>query len=103
MFYAEALELFHQLGDRERVAGGLRFFASRASIRGSCQESARLFGAEEQIRDAIGEPLLGKYREPREAAIRATKASLGEVGFAAAYATGKAMPAGEAVRRALAF
>jgi hypothetical protein len=62
---------------------------------------ARLGGAAEAQREALGVPLAPATRSDQDQALRALRAALGEEGFAAAWAEGQALSLEEAVALAL--
>lgn len=51
--YAEALTLFHEIADKENVAGCLAVFGGIAQEQGRLDRAARLFGAAEAQLDAV--------------------------------------------------
>jgi hypothetical protein len=64
--------------------------------------AARLFGAAEALRAAIGSPIPPIERAEYERAVAASRTALGEAAFAAAWAEGRAMTLERAVEFALA-
>jgi DNA-binding CsgD family transcriptional regulator len=99
--YAEGLALRWDQGDKISVVGCLRGLALVAALGRQYDRAARLFGAAERLREAIGE---GDDRSDSRAekALAPARAALGEEAFEAARAAGRAMPLSEAVALALA-
>ena len=64
--------------DDEGLAGCFLFFARRACARGRFEQCAHLLGAEARIRATIGEPLMAKFREPRDRCLHEARSALGE-------------------------
>ena len=93
----ESARLFQAYGTTAGVAAVLHVLALVAEAGGNPERAARLFGAAEALRDASGSAStpteLTAYREARDRA----SASLGEAGFEAALAAGRALEIGEAV------
>jgi non-specific serine/threonine protein kinase len=99
--YAESLTLrWERVGDKVGVAGSLRGLASIAALIGSHARSARLYGAAEAVREAIGAPL-PRHHPISELAIATARAGLGEAAFAAAWQEGREVTLAEAVTEAL--
>jgi DNA-binding NarL/FixJ family response regulator len=63
--------------------------------------AARLYGAAEAARQAIGAPM-PRHHARSDQAVARVRAGLGEPAFAAAWAAGRALPLAEAVAEALA-
>jgi len=59
---------------------------------GEHEWAARLWGAAEALREAIGAPMPPVYRATYEQAVALARAQVGEEAFAAAWAEGLAMP-----------
>jgi predicted ATPase/class 3 adenylate cyclase/Tfp pilus assembly protein PilF len=89
--HEESLVLSRQLGDKLVAAEALEGLACSASTRGQAERVARLFGAAEALREAVG------YRqEPREHALRepylvAARSRLAKPTWDAAWAEGRRM------------
>ncbi|HET8627272.1 MAG TPA: LuxR C-terminal-related transcriptional regulator [Thermomicrobiales bacterium] len=103
--YAESLALFHLLGERWPLARALTVLARAAAGRGpaGAARAARLFGAAEALRAAIGtaaDALSPTERARDERAIAAARAALGARAFANAWAAGRAMTLDAAVAEA---
>ncbi len=101
VLHRESLALSRQLGDKLVAAEALEGLACSASARGEAERVARLFGAAEAQREAVG------YRqEPREHALRepylaATRPRLSEARWDAAWAEGRRLGFEEAIAYAL--
>ena len=101
VLHRESLALSRQLGDKLVAAEALEGLACSASARGEAERVARLFGAAEAQRDAVG------YRqEPREHALRepylaAARPRLSEARWDAAWAEGRRLGFEEAIAYAL--
>jgi predicted ATPase len=101
VLHRESLALSRQLGDKLVAAEALEGLACSASARGEAERVARLFGAAEALREAVG------YRqEPREHALRepylaATRPRLSEARWDAAWAEGRRLGFEEAIAYAL--
>jgi tetratricopeptide (TPR) repeat protein len=89
--YEEALTIDRELGAKGNIAKSLRAFAALAAVRGQAERAARLFGAAEALREAIGSPLAPVDRAEYDRSLAAARAALGEEGFAAAWAAGRAL------------
>ena len=101
VLHRESLALSRQLGDKLVAAEALEGLACSASARGEAERVARLFGAAEAQREAVG------YRqEPREHALRepylaAARPRLSEARWDAAWAEGRRLGFEEAIAYAL--
>jgi predicted ATPase/class 3 adenylate cyclase len=99
--HRESLALSRQLGDKLVAAEALEGLACSASTRGEAERVARLFGAAEALREAVG------YRqEPREHALRepylvAARPRLSKARWDAAWAEGRQLGFEEAIAYAL--
>jgi predicted ATPase/two-component SAPR family response regulator len=96
----ESLFLLRELGDKLYTSRGLECLAAVVSMRGDHGRAARLFGAGEALREAIGASVpfhLVDY----DGAIAGARDTLGEEAFAAAWAQGREMTMEQAVAYAL--
>jgi non-specific serine/threonine protein kinase len=89
--YRAGLELAKRAGTRYSIAYGLLGLASVAVARGHPVCAARLLGAADALRDAIGAHLLATERAKHDGVLGAARADLGEAAYAAAWAEGQAM------------
>jgi non-specific serine/threonine protein kinase len=85
------LALFREQGDRHMVAWCLDGLAGVAVAEGQPVRAARLFGAAEALREAIGAPMSAATRAAFERHVAAARAAAGEAAFAAAWAEGRTM------------
>ena len=99
----EALAWRWAAGATEDVAGSLADLAVLAAGGGQPELAARLLGAAEGAREAVGGLLKLPERAAYERAAAAARASLGDVAFAAAWAAGRALSLEEAVAAAQAL
>ena len=90
--YEESLALCRELGDKHGLAECLEGLAGVAVAQQQLERAARLLGAAETLREATGAPLSPGERVRYDRDMSAVRAGLGEAAFAAAWATGKAMP-----------
>jgi DNA-binding CsgD family transcriptional regulator len=98
----ESLRVHHDLGDRWRIASVLEGLAGTACARGEFELAARIFGAAEALREAIGTPVPLCERPDRDSNVATARARLDDAAWAALWAEGQAMSLGEAVGYALA-
>ncbi len=101
----EALRTVGEQGDRRKSAESLGSLAALAAAQGGrrlgAERAARLHGAAEALREAIGAPLPLSERAGYERTVSDTRAALGEEAFAAAWGEGRAMTLEQAVAYAL--
>jgi non-specific serine/threonine protein kinase len=100
--YGEGLRLLREAGDAALIALPLLGLAWLAADRGRPEAAARVLGTVEAVRERNGFAPGPDWRPIRERAERAARAGLGEAGFGAALAAGRALPLPEAVAEALA-
>jgi hypothetical protein len=98
----ESLAIFRELGDKEGIAQNLEGLAALAVARAQLVRAARLFGAAEGLREAMGAPLRSADRAEHDRSVAAARAALGEEAFTAAWAEGRAMSLEHTVILALA-
>jgi tetratricopeptide (TPR) repeat protein len=89
--YRESLALSREIGARNLIAAGLEGLAAVAAERGESQWAARLWGAAQARRMAIGAPLPQVYRTDYERALTNARVQYGEETFMVAWAEGEAM------------
>jgi tetratricopeptide (TPR) repeat protein len=97
----ESLLLSRDIGARDLVATGLECLAWVAAAHGQPQQAAWLGGAAEELRQALGVPLLPEQRSCHDEVLQAMRAALGQAAFAAAWAEGRALPLEAAIASAL--
>ena len=101
VLHKDSLILCKELGDKAITSKSLEGLACTAGARGDSTRAARLFGAAEALREAIG-----YLQAPRESALRepyleAARSRLGEAAWEKAFTEGRDMGLGEAVEYAL--
>lgn len=101
MLLRESLIKYRDVGDKWHIALCLDRLARVAAARGEWERAARLLGAEEALREAIGAPLPPSEHDGREQTLKLTHEHLGEESFAAAWADGYAMKLDQAIAYAL--
>jgi ATP/maltotriose-dependent transcriptional regulator MalT len=90
--YQESLTLlFEQNVCKENIAASLEGLAALEAGQGAPSLAARLWGAAEALREAIGAPIYPVYRASYEQAIAQARATLGEQTFRNAWAEGRSM------------
>jgi non-specific serine/threonine protein kinase len=101
---SESLARFRGIGDRHGVSWVLSNLVIVAQRRGAYERAARLHGAVQALREAVGSTALSlspPERATYEAAVRTTHAELGEHAFAEAMAAGRTMPPEQVAEAAL--
>jgi DNA-binding CsgD family transcriptional regulator len=88
----EGLRRAWAIGERRYFAGALGGFARTVAARGDPEWGARLYGAVDAVLDATGANLPLTALPSFESSRAAVQAALGEARFAAAWATGYALP-----------
>jgi predicted ATPase/class 3 adenylate cyclase len=99
---AEGLTMQRELGDQQIIAVSLEAFATLAAKQGDVLLGARLWGAEEALREAIASPRPPNEQKRYDETIAATREAAGEMAFAAAWAAGRALTPERAIACALA-
>lgn len=99
--FTESLQARLAAGERRGVAIALGNFAHLAQAEQRPERAARLLGAAEAIREAIGAPLQPRARQGHDQLVDAARAALGEADFAAAWREGKALTWDQAAALAL--
>ncbi len=97
----ERLAICRELSHRHGVVENLEGLAAVAIAQAQPARAARLFGAAEGLREAMGAPLPPADRAEHERSVAAVRAALGEDAFAVAWAEGRAMSLEQAVANAL--
>ncbi len=83
------------------VAQALEVLATVAAGRGDHARAARLYGAAEALREAVGSSILPYDAGERERGLAAARGALDERGFAAAWAEGRGMTPGQMIAEAV--
>jgi non-specific serine/threonine protein kinase len=99
---ADALNLSRQLGANPVVAEAIDELARLALASEKTEQAARLFGAAAGFRKASGVLLSSAAQQALEQDVEAARATLGDEGFAAAWAAGGALSREAVVAQALA-
>lgn len=97
----ESLELHYELQDRWRVASVLESLAAIAFEREKPERSARLLGAAEALRAAVGTPLPPVDHEDLDRYLKMARATLGEEKFTTLWREGQTMPVEQIIIYAL--
>src|SRR6185503_2049136 len=98
---AAGLSHFHNLGDRAGVSWCLAGLGSAAALDAEPERAARLWGAAERLRTALGCRPAPAARATYERALALARAQLGDDAFAAAWAAGAALSLEQAITEAL--
>ena len=96
----EALRSFVALENAWGVAACVDLFATLASERGQHVRAARLYGAEEAIRERARLTLWPTIRAEHDAGLAATASALGGAAWARARAEGRALTEDQAIAEA---
>jgi non-specific serine/threonine protein kinase len=97
----ESLILSQELGDHTIVPLNLESLATLAADQGELERAARLWGAAEALRTALGAPVPLNRRERYGEAIASLRSRVGDAAFDAAWSAGRAMSGDAAIRYAL--
>jgi hypothetical protein len=107
--YARAMALCHEFlpllrdaGDRWQMSIYLTVAAAAAFWSGQPAQCARLHGAVEALREAVGTSLPAPYAAEYGRGVVTLRTALGEEAFAAAWEAGRALTPEEAIAEALA-
>jgi non-specific serine/threonine protein kinase len=100
---AEALRRFAALENAWGIAASVAAFAALAADRGRHVRAARLYGAEEAIRERARLSLWPTIQAEHEAGVRATVSALGDAAWERARSQGRGLTQSEAIAEALAL
>jgi DNA-binding CsgD family transcriptional regulator len=100
-YYEENLVVCKELGDKMIASESLEGLACVAGTRGEAEQAARLFGAAEALREAVGFQHTPEEDALREPYLAAASSQLYEAAWEAAFAEGRTMAFEEAVEYAL--
>ena len=90
--YHERLTLLFKCNlSKENIAASLEGLAALETVQGAPRHAARLWGAAEALREAIGAPIYPVYRASYEQAVANVRPMLGEQAFRMAWAEGRSM------------
>jgi len=93
----EAAACKHAVDDRNGLAMVLETLASMAAGQGQPERAAILLGCAQRVRDSSSLTLIELYRQQHERSVSTAIRGIGQKGFDAAYARGRAMTVGEGV------
>jgi hypothetical protein len=99
--YRDSLIMARDMGDQVTVVDcleGLAMLAGRARVP---RRAARLLGAADTLRRAIGVPVRATDREVYDSGVAVLRGELGEAGFSAAWIAGQTLPLEAAIAEAL--
>ena len=99
--YEESLVVCKELGDKMIASESLEGLACVAVTRGEAEQAARLFGAAEALREAVGYQHMPEEDALREPYLTAASSRLDEATWEATLAEGRTMELEEAVEYAL--
>ncbi len=93
----ESLDLLQRAEDRQHIPDCLEIMAGGAGAQGLARRAARLWGAAEAMREAIGVPLQPENRRLLDPYLATARSSLGEVAWQTTLADGRAMMPEQAI------
>jgi predicted ATPase/DNA-binding SARP family transcriptional activator/DNA-binding CsgD family transcriptional regulator len=97
----ESLALLQKAEDKQHIPDCLEIMAGGAGAQGLAQRAARLWGAAEAMREAIGVPLQPEDRKLLDPYVAQARSSLGEVAWQTTLAEGRAMMPEQAIEYSL--
>jgi predicted ATPase len=97
----QGLALSKMLGDQASIAWCLAGLGSAAALADKAQHAARMWGAAERLRQALGCRPAPATRITYERALGVARAQLGDTAFEAAWAAGQALTLEQAIAEAL--
>jgi hypothetical protein len=97
----EGLNLAIDLNYKQGIIWGIRGLAFGCAEAGRPERAARLWGADEALREAAGLPIWPDEQRMYDRAVAAARAQCDEASFGAAWAAGRAMPLEQAIAYAL--
>jgi tetratricopeptide (TPR) repeat protein len=103
MYQRESLEIYRVLKDRWNATSALEGVALLALVHGRAEAAARLLGAADGFREAVGAVLAANERADHERAVTAAGEALGAAAFTAAWDAGRLLSLDEAIAEALAM
>lgn len=101
-FLKEALLILRDLKERWFISRSLETMAEILALQADYGRAARLFGAGEVLREAVGASVLPFYRKDYDRGVEAVRQGLGEEALRANWAEGRTMTLDEAISCALA-
>ncbi len=100
--FTESLRLSRETGFVWSTLGCLMGLAGVSNAKGDCDRAARLLGAAEALREALGNRRSPQAQTLYDRRLASTRGALGEAAFSAAWAEGRAMTLEQAIEYALA-
>jgi ATP/maltotriose-dependent transcriptional regulator MalT len=100
--HRESLALCHDLGDKMIASASLEGLACTAGAQGDAEQAARLFGAAEALREAVGSRQEPRERALREPYLEAARSRMSEAAWEKVFIEGRTMGMEEAVEYAFA-
>jgi non-specific serine/threonine protein kinase len=97
----EGLTLYKELGVKSSIAECLEGLAEGAGAQEQMERAARLYGAAEAMREAVGVPIQPSDRPGYDRSVVAVRAGLGEEAFAKAWEEGRKMSMEQAIDYAI--
>jgi predicted ATPase/transcriptional regulator with XRE-family HTH domain/Tfp pilus assembly protein PilF len=91
-FFTEALMSLRDLGNKDLILGSLGGLATIASAQGLPRRAARLFGAEEVLREELGSPLPPVDRQEYERYVENARGMMAEATFKKLWMEGRETP-----------
>ena len=101
LYSTEALVLCREIGEKRVMAFVLERIAGLAAKRSQWRRAARLYGAAQALRAAIGVPIVATDREDYDESVTSLRNALDEQAFTSAWAEGEAMELDQAIAYAL--
>jgi transcriptional regulator with XRE-family HTH domain len=101
--YAQSLAAFEEIGEAKGTADSLTGLAMAAAIRGLSRRAAQLGGAAERLRESFSGRALPVERRLAENQLARAKKETADIDWDAAWTTGRAFRADEAIALALAL
>lgn len=101
-YLTQSMAIIRQLDDKEHTVECLEGFAGLAAAQGQTDKAVHLWSAADTLRQSIETPLSPLERHEYQLSLAASRAALGEPGFAAEWEVGRALTLEQAVAYALA-
>jgi len=101
-YLTQSLMMSRRLDDKEHTVECLEGFAGLTAAQGHPAKAVRLWGAADSLRQSLEIPLSPLERDEYQRSLTASRAALGETGFAAEWAAGRELALEQAVADALA-
>lgn len=101
ILYTDCLTLLQEMGNKRNIAYALEAVAFLANMQRQSEPAARLMGAAQTLRAAIGSPLPTAEQDEYDRNLAAARTTLGEQAFTTAWEQGRAMTFEQAIEYAL--